>query len=132
MPSREIVDRIAARRPLEAAGPDHRGEVASRCRPAFSTPPRLSGREGKCNACRAKFSGEIDRRAECGHLGGAMFLRLIKTQWHFLTGAALGALVGQSGLCPSGACVLISTWWGGSITGILLAALISEAGRPAP
>lgn len=61
-----------------------------------------------------------------------MFLKLLKTQWPFAVGGVIGALVGYYGQCQSGTCVFTATWWGGAITGLLVAALVTSAGRDAP
>lgn len=61
-----------------------------------------------------------------------MILRLLKSHWPFVIGAALGAAVGYYGQCQSGTCVFSSTWWGGAITGTLLAGLVAGTYRPSP
>jgi hypothetical protein len=58
-----------------------------------------------------------------------MIFHLLKTQWPLALGAALGAALGYYGQCQSGTCVFTATWWGGSIMGALLAALVTSAAR---
>jgi len=61
-----------------------------------------------------------------------MIMRLFRSKWPFLVGAAIGAAVGYYGQCQSGTCIFSSTWWGGAITGMLLAALVSDTYRTSP
>ena len=61
-----------------------------------------------------------------------MILQLLKARWPILLGAIIGAAVGYYGQCNSGTCIFSSTWWGGAITGVLIAALVTETARPGP
>jgi len=61
-----------------------------------------------------------------------MILSLVKAHWPMIAGAAIGAAVGYYGQCNSGTCVFSSTWWGGAITGVLIAALVADTFRTSP
>lgn len=61
-----------------------------------------------------------------------MLAQFVRAWWPLLVGASIGGIVGYYGQCQSGTCIFTATWWGGSITGILLAALVADTSRSRP
>jgi hypothetical protein len=71
----------------------------------------------------------FDAGTDGDEIASVMMMQLLKACWPVLIGAALGAAVGYYGQCTSGTCVFSSTWWGGAIAGVLVAALAAESFR---
>jgi hypothetical protein len=71
----------------------------------------------------------FDAGADGSEIAAIMMLQLLKTSWPVLIGALLGSAIGYYGQCTSGTCVFSSTWWGGAIAGVLVAALAAESFR---